>query len=94
MDTKKLIPYSVYLPLEHHNKLKELAKQRKASVLIRNAIGMLVDGTDAFTTGYNVGIQDAAKVIYECEEAQMIAIKGKDIGSILTEQIESLEIKK
>ena len=91
MDTKKLIPYSVYLPLEHHNKLKELAKQRKASVLIRNAIGMLVDGTDAFTTGYNVGIQDAAKVIYNCEEAQMIAIKGKDLGVVLSERIEELK---
>jgi predicted DNA-binding protein len=91
MDTKKLIPYSVYLPLEHHNKLKELAKQRKASVLIRNAIGMLVDGTDAFTTGYNVGIQDAAKVIYDCEEAQMIAIKGKDLGVVLSERIEELK---
>ena len=91
MDTKKLIPYSVYLPLEYHAKLKELAKERKASVLIRNAIGMLVDGTDAFTTGYNVGIQDAAKVIYECEEAQMIAIKGKDLGVVLSERIEELK---
>jgi len=91
MDTKKLIPYSVYLPLEHHKKLKELAKERKASVLIRNAIGMLVDGTDAFTTGYNVGIQDAAKVIYDCEEAQMIAIKGKDLGVVLSERIEELK---
>ena len=91
MDTKKLIPYSVYLPLEHHQKLKELAKQRKASVLIRNAIGMLVDGTHAFTTVYNVGIQDAAKVIYDCEEAQMIAIKGKDLGVVLSERIEELK---
>ena len=52
---------------------------------------MLVDGTDAFTTGYNVGIQDAAKVIYECEEAQMIAIKGKDLGVVLSERIEELK---
>jgi hypothetical protein len=28
---KKLIPYSVYLPVEYHDKIKELAKQRKAS---------------------------------------------------------------
>jgi hypothetical protein len=77
--------------LEYHNKLKELAKERKASILIRNAIGMLVDGTDAFTTGYNVGIQDAAKVIYECEEAQMIAIKGKDLGVVLSERIQELK---
>jgi uncharacterized protein (DUF2164 family) len=93
MAPKKLIPYSVYLPEEHHNKLKELAKERKASELIRDAIGMLVDGTDVFRTGYNKGIKDAAKVIYECEEAQMIAIKGKDLGVVLSDQIKELEVK-
>ena len=93
MDTKKLVPYSVYLPLEHHTKLKELAKERKASELIRDAIGMLVDGTDVFRTGYNKGIKDAAKIIYDCEEAQMIAVKGKDLGSILAEKIDLLEAK-
>ena len=40
MDTKKLVPYSVYLPLEMHVKLKKAAKQRKASQLIRDAITM------------------------------------------------------
>jgi hypothetical protein len=93
MDTKKLVPYSVYLPLEHHTKLKELAKERKASELIRDAIGMLVDGTNVFRTGYNKGIKDAAKIIYDCEEAQMIAIKGKDLGVVLSDRIKELEVK-
>ena len=93
MDTKKLIPYSVYLPIEHHTKLKEFAKDRQASALIRDAIGMLVDGTDVFRTGYNKGIRDAAKVIYDCEEAQMIAIKGKDLGVVLSDRIKELEVK-
>jgi len=93
MDSKKLIPYSVYLPEEHHIKLKEFAKKRKASELIRNAIGMLVDGTDVYTSGYNKAIKDAAKAIYDCEEAQMIAVKGKDLGVILSERIAELEIK-
>jgi len=93
METRKLIPYSVYLPQEHHDKLKEFAKQRKASVLIRDAIGMLVDGNDVFTTGYNKALKDAAKVIYDCEEAQMIAVKGKDLGVVLSERIAELEIK-
>jgi predicted transcriptional regulator len=87
---KKLVPYSVYLPVEHHNKLKELAKQRKASILIRDAIGMLVDGSDVFKTGYNKGLKDAAKVIYECKEAQMIAVNGKDLGVVLSERISEL----
>lgn len=93
MDAKKLVPYSVYLPIELYNKLKEAAKERKASVLIRDAIGMILSGRNLFDSGYNKGIADAAKIVYDCPEAQMIAIKGKDLGSILTEQIESLEIK-
>jgi len=91
MASKKLIPYSVYLPEEYHEKLREAAKERKASVLIRNAIGMLVDGTDVYSTGYNAGIKDAAKVIYDCEEAQMIAVKGKDLGVVLSERIQELK---
>ena len=90
---KKLVPYSVYLPVEHYLKLKEAAKDRKASVLIRDAISMILDGGDAYNSGYNKAIRDAAKIVYDNPEAQMIAIKGKDLGSILTQQIEALEIK-
>jgi hypothetical protein len=77
-----------------HSKLKEAARSRKASVLIRDAITMIIDGHDAYTSGYNKAVKEAAQLIYDCPEAQMIAIKGKDLGSILTEQIELLEIKK
>lgn len=90
MEPKKLVPYSVYLPEEHHKKLKKFAKNRKASELIRDAIGMLVDGTDVYTSGYNKAIKDASKVIYNCDEAQMIAIKGRDLGVVLSERIEEL----
>jgi len=93
MDSKKLIPYSVYIPNDLYQKLKVLAKERKASVIIRDAIAMALDGNDAFTSGYNKACRDASKIVYDCPEAQMIAIKGKDLGSILTEQIEALEIK-
>ncbi len=94
MEQKKLVPYSVYLPVEMHSKLREAARSRKASVLIRDAITMIIDGHDAYTSGYNKAVKDAAQLIYDCPEAQMIAIKGKDLGSILTDQIKSLEIKK
>jgi hypothetical protein len=93
METKKLVPYSVYLPMEQHVKLKALAKTRKASALIRDAITMIIDGNDAYISGYNKACKDAAKVIYDNEEAQMIAVKGKDLGSILTELIKDLEMK-
>jgi hypothetical protein len=90
---KKMIPFSLYLPVEHHQKLKEVAKDRKASALVRDAITMLVDGNDAFKAGYNKAIRDASKVVYDCEEAQMVAVKGRDLGAILTEQIQLLEMK-
>ena len=92
-DIKKLVPYSVYLPVEQYTKLKELAKSRKASALIRDAITMLIEGNDEYKSGYNKACKDAAKIVYESDEAQMIAVRGKDLGSILTELIESLEMK-
>ena len=93
MEAKKLIPYSVYLPVEQFDKLKAAAKDRKAASIVRDAIAMILDGNDLFTSGYNKGIKDAAKVVYDCEEAQMIAIKGKDLGALLAEKIDLLEMK-
>lgn len=92
METKKLIPYSVYLPEEHVKKIKELAKKRKAAELIRDAIVTMLENKDMFKSGYNKGLKDAANVIYESPEAQMIAVKGKDLGVILSEQIANLEM--
>lgn len=90
---KRLVPYSIYLPIEHHAKLKEAAKQRKASALIRDAIAMILDGNDVYTAGYNKGVNEAAKVVFDCEEAQMVAVKGRDLGAILTERIKELEVR-
>ena len=90
MEAKKLVPYSVYLSQEHHKKLKAAAKKRKASALIRDAIEMILTGNDAYKAGYNKGIADAAKVVFDCPEAQMVAVKGKDVGAILCEQIKEL----
>lgn len=87
---KKLIPYSVYLPEEHYKKLKEAAKERKASELIRDAIAVVLDGNDDYKTGYNQALRDASKVVYDCKEAQMVAVNGKDVGAILSEQIKEL----
>lgn len=89
---KKLIPYSVYLPPEYYAKIKEAAKDRRASGIVRDAILLMLDGGDAYKSGYNKGIKDAAQVVYECKEAQMVAIKGRDMGAVLTEQIALLKM--
>jgi len=93
MVTKKLVPYSLYIPQEHYAMLKEAAKERKASELIRDAIAMIADGGDVYKSGYNQAIRDATKVVYDCPEAQMVAVKGRDIGDVLAERIEGLEKK-
>lgn len=90
MATKNLVPYSVYLPPEHHRKLKAAAKKRKASELIREAIAIVVEGNDAYRSGYNQALKDAANVVYECKEAQMVAVNGKDVGALLSDQIKEL----
>ena len=90
MEKRKLIPYSVYLPEKHYKALKKAAKDRKASELIREAIAIVVEGNDAYRSGYNNGLSDALKVVANCKEAQMVAFGGKDIGKILGEQIKTM----
>jgi len=51
---------------------------------------MMLAGTDAYKSGYVQGLRDAANVVYECPEAQMVAVRGRDLGAILTEQIMGL----
>ena len=88
---KNLVPYSVYLPLEYHDKIKELAKQRKASSTVRDAICMILDGNDSYKAGYNKAINDAVKIIKDCKDIQIIAIRGKYLDNYLIEQIEQLQ---
>ena len=85
---KKLIPYSVYLPAEHIKQLRKLAKKRQASSLVRDAVKIILDGNDVYVGGYNQGIRDASKVVYDCPEAQMVAVSGKDLGAHLQSKLE------
>ena len=89
--TKKLMPYSVYLPMEYYEKIRDLAKERKASSMVRDAIMMALDGNDEFKSGYNKGVRDAVKVVDSCKEIEMIAIKGKYLSDVLAEQMSGLE---
>lgn len=88
---EKLIPYSLYLPQEHINKLKAKAKNRKASEFIRDALIMALEGGDKFNSGYNKGLREACKIIRSSKDATAISVNGKTIADSLTEQIEQLE---
>jgi len=88
---KKLIPYSVYLPPEYHEQIKELAKERKASSTVRDAIQMILDGDGSYDAGYRKAVKDCIKVIDACKEIEHIAIKGKYLSEVLVDQLEQLE---
>ena len=85
----KLIPYSVYLPPEYYEQIKELAKERKASGLVRDAICMIMDGGDQFKAGYNKGLMDAAKVVANNKELKMAG--GDFLKEILEKRIKKLQ---
>ncbi len=88
---KNLVPYSVYLPVEYHEKIKELAKERKASSTVRDAICMILDGDDSYKAGYNKAIKDAVKVVKACKEIEIIAIRGRYLDQLLADQLQQLE---
>ena len=94
METDKLIPYSVYLPKELHKKLKALAKDRKASELIRNSIQMILDGNTVYNSGYNKALKDTIQVITSNEDAMTISVCGHTIGVKLIDDIKTLELSK
>jgi hypothetical protein len=62
---KRLIPYSVHLSEDVYLALKSHAQDRKASSMVRDAITMILDGDDAFNSGYNKALRDAMRVIQD-----------------------------
>jgi hypothetical protein len=89
---KNLIPYSVYLPKEYHDKIKDLAKIRMASSTVRDAICMIIDGDDSYKAGYNKALNDAVKQVDLIKEIEHIAIRGKYLNDVLAAQIKGLKL--
>ena len=92
MSEKVMQPYSVYLPVEYVARLKELAKDRKAAALVRDAVIMMLEGDDQFTAGYNKALRDVVGVVDACKEIEVIAIRGKYLADVLSEQINQLKM--
>jgi hypothetical protein len=91
MARENLVPISFYLPKELHDKLKIAGANRKQSMLIRNAIQMIIDGNELYNSGYNAGLKDAVKVVQDCKETYIIVVNGVDMSTYLTASINLLE---
>lgn len=88
---EKLIPYSLYLYPEHVQKMRDLAKDRKASGFIRDALTAAFDNTDEYQTGYNKALRDACDVIRSTKEAKMMLVQEEPLDKFLMKQLRDLE---
>ena len=87
METKRLIPYSVHLREDIYHQLKDAAKGRKASGIVRDAITMIIEGDDAFNAGFNKGLRDAMQVVRDDVWAKSLSVHGELMSEVLADQI-------
>lgn len=87
---KKLIPYSVHLREDIYLKLKDFAKERKATALVRDAITMIVEGDDAFNGGYNKAVRDIMAVIEQDQWCKAIGVDQVTIAEHLNKTLEQM----
>lgn len=90
---KRLIPYSVHLSESVYTALKEHAKGRKASSLVRDAITMILEEDGAFNSGYRKGLRDAMDVIHKDPYASSISVGERKIADTLIDQLEQMATK-
>jgi hypothetical protein len=87
---KRLVPYSVHLREDIYLKLKEFAKDRKATALVRDAITMIVEGDDAFNGGYNKAVRDIMAVIEQDQWCKAIGVDQVTIAEHLNKTLEQM----
>jgi hypothetical protein len=87
---KRLVPYSVHLREDIYLKLKEFAKDRKATALVRDAITMIVEGDDAFNGGYNKAVRDIMAVIDQDQWCKAIGVDQVTITEHLNKILEQM----
>lgn len=90
MEAKRLIPYSVHLREDIYLKLKDAAKGRKATALVRDAITMMLEGDEAFSGGYNKAIRDMIGIIQEDHWSSVIGVQGTTIADHLTVELNAM----
>jgi hypothetical protein len=89
---EKLVPYCFYIYQEHVPKMRALAKERKASPFVRDALTAAFDKTDEYQTGYNKALRDACDVIRSIREAKMMLVQEEPLDKFLMKQLRDLEV--
>jgi len=89
------MPYSVYLPKDLIEEIRNIAKARGASEFIRNAIANAVAGNNAYSKGFNDGLISARDLVLENTEANSLLVgkARKTLADTLADGIEALHAK-
>jgi len=92
---QRLMPYSVYLPKDLIEEIRNIAKARGASEFIRNAIANAVAGNNAYSKGFNDGLISARDLVLENTEANSLLVgkARKTLADTLADSIEALHAK-
>jgi hypothetical protein len=90
VENSRLVPYSLYLSQETYAKLKQKAKSRQASKIVRDAITMILDGGDQYSSGYKQGLRDAMDLIHKDDLASTVAVHDRKIADHLIDQLEGM----
>lgn len=90
LETKRLIPYSVHLREDIYLRLKQAAGQRKATSMVRDAITMIIEGDDAFNSGYKKALRDVADMLRQDHWCKIIGVNGESFSHRLASYVEGM----
>lgn len=88
---KTVVPLMVYLDPKERESVKVFSKREKMSVsqLSREAFQMrMSDSSDLFNSGFNAGLNEAIKIVNNCQGATMMFPSGKSFARVVCDDIE------
>lgn len=88
---KTVVPLMVYLDLKERENVKSFAKKENINVsqLSREAFQMrMSDASELFNSGFNAGLNDAMKIVNNCQGATMMFPSGKSFARLVCDDIE------
>jgi len=88
---KTVVPLMVYLDPKERDSVKAFSKKESMSVsqLSREAFQMrMSDSSDLFNSGFNSGLNEAIKIVNNCQGATMMFPSGKSFARVVCDDIE------
>jgi len=88
---KTVVPLMVYLEPIERDRVKSFAKKEGINVsrLSREAFQMrMSDSSELFNSGFNAGLNEAMKIVNNCQGASMMFPSGKSFAKIVCDDIE------